>query len=116
MRGQVGVGRAVGGFVRSLRLSGQSPAGAGSAPSFRESMLETLKEFPAPVLLILSGQDFVAREFLETARTEPEWSAVLAKHNVARHDLLEADHTFSSAGWRADIERATLNWLDQSVR
>ena len=32
-------------------------------------MLETLKECPAPVLLILSGQDFVAREFLETART-----------------------------------------------
>jgi hypothetical protein len=106
---QIGVHRAVGGLLRSFRVFGQSLTAGGSGLSFRETMLETLKECPALVLLILSGRDFMGREFLETARSEPEWSAVLARSGLVRCDLTEVDHTFSSAGWPAHLEQVTLN-------
>ena len=114
VHGQVGVGRAVGGLLRSFRLSGQSPAAGGSVLSFRERMLETLKDCVAPVLLILSRRDFVAKEFLETARSDPEWSAILTRPSLVRQDFSDADHTFSSAELRAQLEQATLNWLDRT--
>lgn len=114
--GQVGVVKAIGGLLRSLRLSAATPVTAGSELSFQGRMLETLKDFPAPMRLILSGQDFVAREFIEYAQADPAWAGVLARPNITRQEIPEADHTFSTAQWRSQVEQATIHWLDQAVR
>jgi uncharacterized protein len=116
VRGQVGVVKAVGGLLRSLRLSAVTPVAADSELSFQGRMLQALKECPAPMLLILSGQDFVAREFIETTLADPAWSGVLAKPSITKHELADADHTFSTAQWRSKVEKATIHWLDQAVR
>jgi hypothetical protein len=62
-------------------------------------------------LLILSGKDLTAREFVEYAGSAPAWSGLLADPKLSRVDLPEADHTFSSHAWRTQVEDATLAWL-----
>ena len=115
LRGQVGIAKAIGGLLRSLRLFAQTPVAAECDSSFQAKMLETLRECPAQILLILSGRDFVAREFIEYAGADPAWSGVLAQPKLTREEIPDADHTFSTAQWRSHVERATINWLDQAV-
>ncbi|MBP8214935.1 MAG: hypothetical protein KAX66_05665, partial [Propionivibrio sp.] len=67
------------------------------------------KAMSGNVLLILSGQDYTAKEFLEYAASHPEWSPLLAA--AARVDLVEADHTFSSTELRTAVEDASIEWL-----
>jgi len=116
VRGEVGVGKALGGLFRSLRLSAQIPVAAGRDLSFQARMLLALQACSAPMFVMLSGQDFVAREFIEYASIDPAWAGVLARPNIARQEFPDADHTFSTAQWRSQVEQATINWLDQVVR
>ncbi len=115
LHGQVGIGNAISGLLRSLRLSAQTPVAGGSDSSFQGRMLEALREYPAQILLILSGQDFVAREFIEYAGADPAWSGVLAQPKITRQEIPDANHTFSTAQWRSQVEQATINWLAQAV-
>lgn len=63
------------------------------------------------VLLILSGQDYTTMEFVDFASSHAEWSTLLAEKRVSRVDVADADHTFSSSGFRAIVEDATIEWL-----
>ncbi len=73
---------------------------------------ESLKQFRRPVLLILSGHDFTAAEFKETVKNDTEWQVLLNHPQVTRHDLVEADHTFSTAVWTHQVEKWTMQWLN----
>lgn len=84
---------------------------AGRALSFQDQMLEGLRQLCGNVLLVLSGQDYTAREFLEYTENDGGWSGLLAARNVCRIDIPEADHTFSSAALRSRVEDETLKWL-----
>lgn len=115
--GQLGIGRAIGGFLNSLRQSRQvgSNIGGQAQLSFQERMLRGLGEFPGAVLLILSGDDYTAKEFIESTKASAAWQAVLSSGNIATRDVAGADHTFSSAEWRHVVEEATLAWLQKST-
>ena len=39
------------------------------------------------------------------------WHGVLDNPSLNRVTVPDADHTFSSAVWRADVARCTLDWL-----
>jgi exosortase A-associated hydrolase 1 len=78
---------------------------------FQDRMATALTEFSGPVLLILSGRDYTAREFVEYAHSNARWSALMSRSNVERIDLPQADHTFSTAAWRQEVEALTLQWL-----
>jgi len=80
--------------------------------SFQERMAESWRQFPGELLLILSGQDYTAKEFLEFAGRDPAWSGLAEATKVRRVDIADADHTFSSRAQRAQVEEATLAWLD----
>lgn len=85
--------------------------------SFQDRMVAGWRWFPGSTLLILSGQDYTAKEFIEFARARPEWWELVQAPRVRRIDLAEADHTFSSAAWRKQVEDATLRWIaDLPVR
>jgi exosortase A-associated hydrolase 1 len=43
-----------------------------------------LRAFPGPVLLILSGDDLTAKEFLEYAQSGPGWQGLLARSGLER--------------------------------
>jgi hypothetical protein len=79
-------------------------------------MAEGLGRFRGEVLLILSGRDYTAREFIDHAAADPTWAGLLNAANVLRVDLPEADHTFSSAARRASVEDETLRWLQGLAR
>ena len=112
LTGKMHVMDSLGGFLRSLWTASRRPvASKPDGGTFREHMATGWKKFRGNVLLILSGRDYTAKEFLEYANTNPAWSGLLADRKVSRLDLIEADHTFSTAKWRVAVEDETLRWL-----
>jgi exosortase A-associated hydrolase 1 len=94
--------------VRLARSAG--PAEAAEA-SFPQRMAAGWREFTGEILLVLSGDDFTAREFDEYARASPSWHGLLVQDCVTRIDVAGASHTFANAVDRSRVESATLAWL-----
>lgn len=118
LSGRLGIGRALRGFASSwLRAGATSPSGDNPAdPSqpFQKQMMQALGGFPGPSLLILSGDDYTAKEFLEACQFDAQAIRALACSRLTRVDMPEADHTFSSGALRRAVEVATLDWLRTS--
>jgi exosortase A-associated hydrolase 1 len=107
--------RAVSDLLLNLRMAGGSGIGmpvdcSAETHTFDYRMAQAWARFPGPILLLLSGEDFVALEFIEHAR-RPEWQVALSRPNLTRIDLAGANHTFSSSEDRNRAEAATLAWL-----
>lgn len=114
LTGKLGLGRAIGGFIGSLNRARQDKRSAVATESlpFQKRMARGLATFPGTVLLLLSGNDYTAKEFLETVKADSAWAAALGQPSVTRVDIAEADHTFSSAEWRGQVENITRQWLE----
>lgn len=114
--GGVDVGEAARAIVRNYLTGRGRPAvrGQGSAFSFQDRMADGLRAFDGHALLVLSGRDLTAREFLDYAMSNPRWTDLLNRPELIRHDLDDADHTFSSDGWRREVEILTSDWLRRS--
>lgn len=87
------------------------PRGGGRDGPFQDRMAAGLRRFGGRLLLLISGNDLTAREFLQCAGTSPSWRGLLQGSAVTRIDLPEADHTFSRRVWAEQAERATIDWL-----
>ncbi|MBA4175633.1 MAG: hydrolase 1, exosortase A system-associated [Leptothrix sp. (in: Bacteria)] len=98
------------GNLRAAR-GAATAAAAVQAPPFQERMLNGAEGFGGPVLWVLSGQDYTAKEFLELAAQEPRWQAVLRRAQAERLDFADADHTFSTRANEDALVSATLRWL-----
>ncbi|MBV8502240.1 MAG: hydrolase 1, exosortase A system-associated [Paucibacter sp.] len=112
LRGQV-AGKALRDLWSNLRAIAGQAAGPRSAGvlSFQQRMARALRRLDVQALLILSGNDYTAREFLDHARVDPAWRGVLDLPMIRRVDVESADHTFSCADWRAEVEQCTEQWL-----
>ena len=105
--------RALSEFFLNLKLARHRPNAEGANQlAFQRRMARGLSAFGGPVLLLLSGNDYTAREFVEYTSNDPEWCANLARPTLTRVDLDGADHTFSSTRDRCRVETATLDWLN----
>ncbi len=113
-KGQLELGKALRGLQNNAKLA---KTGAETPPqgdsTFRQIMPQALRNFDGQILLILSGKDLTAKEFLDCATTDPSWSGIFEKYSIQRCDIPAADHTFSSAEWRQHVERKTLAWLGE---
>jgi len=113
LTGGVALG-AVAGVWRSVRTmlgtGSRSPA-AGAPSGYVERMAAAWQSFDAPLLLVLSGQDYTAREFEEAVRIQPAWAAALTRKNVTVCEAPAADHTFSDPAEAASLEKVVLAWL-----
>ena len=87
------------------------PAAPDDATPLPDRMLAAMQTFDGAVLLIISGQDLTAKEFLDAASASRGWRQQLAAARVVRRDLEAADHTFSRREWRDRISAWTLEWL-----
>lgn len=118
LTGKLGIGRAIGGLIGSVRNARQqhNEAGLANTSGFQNRMLRGLKAFPGQALFLLSGNDYTAKEFLEISRADPTWRSCLKQANIVQTEIAEADHTFSSAEWRIQVENITRQWLDARVR
>ena len=119
LSGRVGLG-AVRELLGKLAQGRAAPAGpatpadaaAADRRHYTEQMADGLRAFGGPVLLILSGDDYVAKEFLDRCRDGgPAWRGLLGRPGLRREDLPDADHTFSTAAWRAQVERLTAAFV-----
>ena len=77
-------------------------------------MMRALKDFPGEFLLILSGDDYTAKEFLETTQANLAGAPALGNGRLERIDIAGADHTFSEAKWRFAVQEATTAWIAKS--
>ncbi len=82
------------------------------AVPFQQRMAQALREFKGQVLLILSTNDYTAKEFLECAKSDPDWRGLLDRLGLQRVDVAGADHTFSQTEWRVSTEQSLLNWMN----
>jgi exosortase A-associated hydrolase 1 len=110
---------AASGLVRNVKTAFASATakttGADSQP-YQTRMAQAWMQFKGSILLILSGNDYTAKEFTEYAASNHAWQNITEAANVQRRDLAHADHTFSSATNRATVEALTLQWLSAQHR
>jgi hypothetical protein len=74
-------------------------------------MSDSLHSFSNPILLILSGVDITANEFVEGVRGNRRLRRRLQNPNVSKQTLDLADHTFSKREWRDRVAEWTRDWL-----
>ncbi|MDI6749186.1 MAG: hydrolase 1, exosortase A system-associated [Rhodocyclaceae bacterium] len=106
--GRIDILSALGELLRKLVQARSRPT---VALCFQERMARGWRHFPGRILLILSGNDYTAKEFLEYAASDANWHGLLEHAGVTRIDLPEADHTFSSREWRDAVAKACVTWL-----
>jgi uncharacterized protein len=99
------------GSLNGVRSRGPSAAPGKAGAPFQVSMAHGLKRIRGPVLLILSGNDLTAKEFIEYADSSDAWRGVLRDPKIQRLDLHEADHTFSQRRWLDQVVADTIAWL-----
>jgi exosortase A-associated hydrolase 1 len=120
VNGNIDVIRALRGFRETLKTAftegrrGGADARHSCAEQYQDQMATALADFAGSVLIILSGADYTAKEFIECARSNPHWHGVTERRNVERIVLTDADHTFSTCVWRDEVETLTIGWLQRS--
>lgn len=112
LRGEFAWRRAFQDFWGNLTAwrSATQPQLARDAP-FQQCMALAWGQFKGQILLILSTNDYTAKEFLECAKSDPHWRGLLERPGLQRVDVAGADHTFSNEQWRASTEHALLHWM-----
>jgi exosortase A-associated hydrolase 1 len=88
-----------------------SSSGTHDAAPLPARFADAIGRFAGPVLLGMSGNDLVAREFQQAAHVQPELSRAVETPRVRTVEFPGIDHTFSRAAWRASVTRSTLEWL-----
>lgn len=82
----------------------------------RGRMLYGWERFSGKVLLVLSGHDYVADEFRDLVNDSQRWQRLVNGDSTQRFDIPEANHTFSTAQWREQVEQETLRWLKSEIQ
>jgi exosortase A-associated hydrolase 1 len=115
-RGAVDIAGALRSLAQTILAARSKQQGevSGGQAAFQDRMAISMERFAGPILIILSGRDLTAKEFLEYTKATPRWNGLTMRSNIERRDLPHADHTFSSAAWRHDVEAHTLDWLKRS--
>jgi uncharacterized protein len=111
LSGKVALG-ALSGFVQRVWLSASRGTGPASAIApFQVRMATGWHNFKGQILLILSGEDYTAKEFMEHVSADAAWKDYQSHPGLIHKDLPGVDHTFSNAVARKMVEDVTLNWL-----
>lgn len=74
-----------------------------------------LRRFQGEILVILSGNDLTAAEFMDAADKSPDLRNAISKHEVEILNLPNANHTFSSDEWRSAVAEMTYDWIVRRV-
>ena len=79
---------AIKGLWRNLRMMGNAKKSGtrGEGKTFQQRMAEAWQQYPGSILLLLSGQDYTAREFQEYTCASTAWSGLLGGAKVIRRE------------------------------
>lgn len=108
---------AVTGLWRNVRLMGSigTTTVVRREFTFQQQMARGWRDFDGVIQLLLSDEDYTAKEFLEFSKFDPAWAGLLSDGKVARHDFCGTDHTFSDAASRSRAEELTVEWLQKHI-
>jgi exosortase A-associated hydrolase 1 len=101
-------------WLSKLRAAGSSGGGQKHAAvqlGFIDRMYEGLAGFRGRILLLISGKDLTAQEFVELCGVDQRWQRQLARGSVEQVALRDADHTFSNREALTRAIRHTIDWL-----
>jgi uncharacterized protein len=79
--------------------------------NYIDHMLDGLRSLQVPLMLVISGDDLTASEFLDLVNSSVPWKQQITAKVKHRVTLPTANHTFSSQLWRQEVEVASLTWL-----
>ncbi|MFG6466434.1 hydrolase 1, exosortase A system-associated [Roseateles sp. BYS87W] len=113
LKGGVGM-KALTTLTRNLKLARGARTSQSGPRSYQDRMADGLRSFAGPVLLVLSGDDYTAREFRLHAEASTAWTGLLTGPTLTLNELQTADHTFSTLADQAEQSRLCLAWLKSS--
>ncbi|MCV2368748.1 hydrolase 1, exosortase A system-associated [Roseateles oligotrophus] len=99
--------------IKQASRASSSPAIAHT--SFQTRMARALSNDKLSILLILSGQDYTAKEFIEYSNSSKGARRFSSKSTLSRIDPLAADHTFSSSAEKEKIITKIQSWLNDNL-
>ncbi len=115
LRGRVAKS-AVSGLIQKIRLASAAPdkhrIDTGQT-AFQHRMAAAWHRFDGHLLLLLSADDYTAKEFAEYAGSDPSWKNYQNRTGLVCHEMAGADHTFSNSAMQAAAQELVLNWLAQ---
>jgi uncharacterized protein len=92
---------------------GKTKVGVATAQStFQDRMAASWTDFDGPMLLLLSGDDYTAKEFLEYIGSNPAWANATSRIGLIQQTVPDADHTFSEIRLNAVVEKCALDFLN----
>ena len=100
--------------LRNWKLARRGGPG-GEVGTFQSRMAAALREFPGPLLFLLSGKDITGQEFADWASAEYAGGDWRQRPGWHCRTLVEADHTFSRSDWQREVELLTADWLRNHV-
>lgn len=107
-KGKVNVASSIGdakGFVKDS-VSQQD----NDQDTYQSRMQKGLAQFNGKISLILSGVDLTAKEFEEQTLNNKNWR-ILSSDKAEVHRIDLADHTFSSASFKQEVESITIDFV-----
>lgn len=109
LRGEMHLWKTLRGFLADVEKARDS-GGAQKEAGLPERVRRAFEGFQGPVLLILSGKDLTAGEFVACAG-QPGWQTIVGRSGFRRLELPEADHTFSRRRQQDEMSAACAEWL-----
>lgn len=107
--------RSLTGNLKQARRHYTGAVDGGGNIGFQGRMAQGLAKFRGRLLLLVSGNDLTAMEFLQYAAASRDWNGLLSGPAVKRVDIAQADHTFSRRVWSEQVEFETIKWLQGLV-
>ncbi|MBV7534779.1 hydrolase 1, exosortase A system-associated [Duganella sp. sic0402] len=107
-RGGFSLSRALGSFGQLTVAAARPTAQVESLP---ERLYHALQRFRGQILIILSGADLGAREFMGLPRQHKHWCALLSLPRVRQASIANANHTFSRQVWRDEVADICARWI-----
>jgi hypothetical protein len=79
--------------------------------SLPDRLYQSLQQFRGQILVILSGADLGAREFMALSKQHAHWRSLLSAPHVRQATVEQANHTFASKSWRDDVAAMCTDWI-----
>ncbi|MBA4344290.1 MAG: hydrolase 1, exosortase A system-associated [Methylibium sp.] len=106
-------------LLQNIRIARAGPAPGGqdskakpiTQQPYQQRMAQGLSTFAGSTLVLLSTNDYTAKEFLDHSRSDAAWSQAMQHTRVGVRQLEGADHTCSDPAAQTDLENSTLQWL-----
>jgi exosortase A-associated hydrolase 1 len=95
--------------LRQLTIAARQPAI--QVEALPDRLYHALQRYRGRVLIILSGADLGAREFMALPRQHAHWRALLTAPRVQQAVIEDANHTFARQTWRDEVADLCTRWI-----